>query len=123
MDYDFLTRYFREFEHFSLASAFGVVNSLIRPAKDSIWFYLIEFVISVTVATLTGFIATDLGFSKALSYSFTAISALLARDMLTLIIGFGDYVTGHKETLFSKLFNKAIGKLQVPQKEDIDGKE
>lgn len=121
VDPEFITRHLKEIEHLSLASIFGVINALIRPAKDSVWYYFIEFIISVSVATLIGFICSDIGLSSSVSFSLVAISALLARDLLTLIIGFGDYVTEHKETLFSKLFNAGINKLSG--KDAKDGRE
>lgn len=124
MSFEAIIQYAKEIEHVILASVFGVVNALIRPPKESVWFYVVEYVISVSVATLVGFITSDLGFNTAMSFSLTAISALLARDMLSLIIGFGDYVTDHRDTLFKKLFNSLVGKLpdkEIAKDEDKNG--
>ena len=117
MGFDTLVQYAKEIEHVILASVFGVVNALIRPPKESVWFYIVEYIISVSVATLVGFITSDLGFNTAMSFSLTAISALLARDMLSLIIGFGGYVNDRKETLYRKLFNSLTGKIDKSGKE------
>lgn len=106
VDQEFIAKYIREIEHFSVAAIFGILNGLIRPVQDSPWFCVIEFVISVTVATLVGIVSVDLGLSNAMGFSLTAVSALLSRDILATIIGFGDYVTENKQTLFTKLFDK-----------------
>lgn len=98
-------------EHFFIASIFAVINALIRPAKDSFIFYVTEFGISVSVAILVGYIVTDMGLSQSLSYAIVAISALLARDILSLIVGFGDYVTEHRESLYKRLLTKLADKL------------
>ena len=116
VDQEFILKYIKEIEHLSLAAIFGVLNLLIRPVRASPWLSFVEFIISVSVATLVGIISLDLGFSNAMGFSLTAVSALLARDMLTTIVGFGGYVTSNKETLFGKLFNKlfdfGIGKIE-----------
>lgn len=106
-----ILQYVKELELLALASIFGMVNALIRPAKSSLWLYLVEFIVSVVVATFVGIESIYLGLGSATSFSLTAISALLARDMLSLVVGFGGYVVERKETLFSKLFNSLVGKL------------
>ena len=116
----------KEIQHLSLAAIFGAVNALVRPAKPSPWLYFIEFVLSVTVATLVGFISVDMGLGNSLSFSLTAISALLARDILTLITGFGDYVTENKNSLFKTLFSKLfdVGMYKLKGKDSTkDGQE
>lgn len=107
-----IRHYFNEMEYLVVAAIFGIVNALIRPAKTSIGLYLIEFTISVTTATLVGFIMMDLGASKSLSYLSTAISAILARDILTLIVGFGTFTTNNKDALYNVLFKKVLQKLK-----------
>lgn len=107
----------QQLEHVLVASVFAVINALVRPAKDSFLFYTIEFFISVSVAVLVGYVVTDIGLSQAVSYVIVAVSALLARDILSVIVGFGDYVTEHREKLYKRLFNILVERLKSPSKD------
>lgn len=105
--------YFHNVEHYVVAIAFALINTLIRPANKSVGFYVTEFVISVITASVVGQICVDLGWSTSLSFTCVAVSALLARDLLTFILGFGEYVTTHRESVYRKLlsflFDKVTG--------------
>lgn len=100
----------RQLEYLVLATAFSLVNILVRPAKSSLFLYLIEFFISVTVAVSVGLVCQYLLFSKALSFLFVACSAILARDILSVIMGFGNYVEDNKEALYKRVFDWVIRK-------------
>lgn len=106
MAYEFILKYIKELEHFAIAAIFGVLNLLLKPVHSSPWYYVVEFIVSVTVATLVGIVSVDLGFSNAMGFSLTAVAALLSRDILNIIVGFGDYLSNNKQILLARLFDK-----------------
>ncbi len=106
--YSYLIEIIKQAEHLIIALLFGLVNSVMRPIKGSPWLYVAEVFISVTVASLVGYIVDDLGASTALSYALVAVTALLARDLLNIIIGFGDFVSDRREVLYEKAWKKIL---------------
>jgi hypothetical protein len=107
---ELLMHYGIQAEHGLIGALFGAINILIRPTKNSAWMYIIEFGLSVIVATFIGLVTVQMGFNNGLAMLLVACSALLARDILNFVVGIGDYVDDHKEALYKKLFNKLIGK-------------
>lgn len=107
-----LIEYSRTVENLIIAAIFSVVNVLIRPAHAKVAFYFVELFISIAFASLVGVISTDLGLSVALTYTLVASSALFARDFLTLVVGFSDYVTDKKDIVFMKVLDYLLGKLK-----------
>lgn len=107
---DLLVHYGIQMEHGLIGALFGAINILIRPAKNSVWMYVIEFGLSVIVATFIGLVTVQMGFNNGLAMLLVACSALLARDMLNFVVGIGDYVDDNKQILYKKLFNKILGK-------------
>lgn len=107
---DLLLHYGIQMEHGLIGALFGAINILIRPAKNNIWMYFIEFGLSVIVATFIGLVTVQMGFNNGLAMLLVACSALLARDILNFVVGIGDYVDDNKQILYKKLFNKLIGK-------------
>lgn len=106
--WNYLIEIIKQAEHIFIALTFGVVNSLMRPIKGSPWLYVAEVFISVTVASVVGYILADMGAPPSVSYSLVAATALLARDLLNIIIGFGDYVSDRREILYDKLWKKIL---------------
>ena len=89
-----------------------------RPSKTSLTLYVIEFIISVCVGTLVGYVGLNAGFSEGLSMTMVAIATLLARDALTLVIGFGDYVAERRKTMYDGLWNFAMKRITKDKKDD-----
>lgn len=116
-----LLEYLSKGENFLVATMFGVVNMLVRPPKETIAAYLAEFFISVAVAVIVGFVCADMGISEGLTFSFVAIAALIARDVILLVTGFGTFITTHRNPLYYKLmsvlFNKLSGSLNPLDKD------
>lgn len=97
-------------KNLTVAVLFGAVNILLRPPLPKYSLYIIEMFISITFATLVGVIMTEQGIAASVTYACTAASALLARDFLTFVMGFGDYVTDNKEILYKRLFKYIMSK-------------
>ncbi len=102
--------YLEHIKYFFLAVIFSVVNILVRPPKHKAILYVVEFVLSVTVASLVGIVSHGFGLGESLTFLLVACSALIARDMLSLVISAGDFISDNKETLFKILLNKWLKK-------------
>jgi prenyltransferase beta subunit len=117
---DFLTdikTFVANAEHLFIATIFSIVNALVRPPQASFGRYVMEFIISVIVATFVGYICSQNGASKSLTHTFVAISALLARDSLEFVIGFGDYLKKKRTTVYEALLDRLTGHVETDKKE------
>jgi len=101
---------FHQTEIFAVSVMASVVNMLVRPPKPNWPFYIAEFTISVTVAVLVGIMCQNSGLSKSISFAFVACSAIMARDLITFIGGFGDFMLDNREAIYKSLFRKVIGR-------------
>jgi uncharacterized membrane protein len=107
---DNIVSFLTDIEHIVVAVAFGIVNLLLRPARGKLSLYLLEFFISVAVAALIGMACLDFGLSKGVTLIAVACSALVAKDILTFIVGLGDYVEENKEALYKSIFKSLFKK-------------
>jgi hypothetical protein len=104
-----LHEYGKIMETVFIASIFAIVNILMRPTQTRVVLYIVEVFISVTFATLMGVLSAA-WVTEPVVYAITAASALLARDFITFVMGFGHFVTEKRELIFVKLLDYLLGK-------------
>ena len=96
-------------ENTIVAAVFSVANLLLMQEPIPFWKKLVEFFLSVSVATLVGFICEDLDVSRGISFACVAMAALLARSMLTFTLGLGDYMYQNRKRVYEALLQKLLG--------------
>lgn len=102
-------------ENTMVAAVFSGVNLLLMPGPVPFWHKVCEFILSVTVATLVGFICDDTSMSRGMSFAFVAMAALLARSVLTFVLGFGDYILVQRKAIYKKILDRLF-----PDKTQVD---
>lgn len=97
---------FQRAENAIVAAVFSVINLLLMQEPVPFWKKLVEFFLSVSVATLVGFICEDLELARGISFACVAMAALLARTILTFTLGLGDYMYTNRKKVYAALLHK-----------------
>lgn len=95
-------------ENTLVAAAFSGVNLLLMPGPIPFWQKVCEFILSVSVATVVGFICDDTSMGQGASFAFVAMAALLARSVLTFILGFGDYILAQRKAIYKAFVDRIL---------------
>ena len=86
----------------ALSLVFGIIRTLVQPSARTLRFYLAMFVVSVPVGTIAGQLAMEAGFSDSGCFVATAVSSLLAQDIVTAILKNNHLISRALEQLVDK---------------------
>jgi hypothetical protein len=73
-----------------ISAVFGFIRTWFSPNKAKRIQYFVSAMVSIPVGIVTGFLARDLGFSEGWVFFFVAASALIAENIINMVLDFGN---------------------------------
>jgi uncharacterized membrane protein HdeD (DUF308 family) len=73
-----------------ISAMFSAIRTWLSPRKAHRLQYFISAMVSIPVGIVFGFLAEDFGFSQGIVFATVAASALIAENIINIILNFGN---------------------------------
>lgn len=73
-----------------ISAVFSALRTWLSPQKAKRVQYFISAMVSIPVGVVVGFLANDLGISEGVVFAAVAASALIAENIINIVMSFGD---------------------------------
>ncbi len=73
-----------------ISAAFSAIRTWLSPRKSHRLQYFISAMVSIPVGIVIGFLVEDFGFSQGMIFATVAASALIAENIINIILSFGN---------------------------------
>jgi uncharacterized membrane protein HdeD (DUF308 family) len=73
-----------------ISALFSAIRTWLSPQKARRLQYFISAMVSIPVGVIVGFLAEDFGFTQGIVFASVAASALIAENIINIVLSFGN---------------------------------
>jgi hypothetical protein len=92
-----------------ISAMFSAIRTWLSPQKAKRLEYFISAMVSIPVGVVIGFLVEDLGFAQGVVFASVAASALMAENIINVVMSFGEKLEKDPEGLVNRV-RKLTGK-------------
>ena len=90
---------------------FAFIHTLFSPKNRSVLAYFIAAITCVPVGVLSGMAARDYGLNESTTYILVSMAALLAQDIVKLVLEIGGFINTNSDAIISNVYKFVTKKL------------